>query len=110
MMMETSEFSCVTCVNSREVLEQNLLRSPDVQSGELKVIELWHATSAAAAFAAVQHRVLASNVIFLHQDVYLPRGWLDLLRQAIAQIEATDPEWGVIGVYGATDNGTHVGY
>ncbi len=109
-MSETSEFACVACVNSREILDQNLMRSPDVQSGGLKVIELWDAASAAGAFAAVQQRPLARNVIFLHQDIYLPRGWLHLLRQAIATVETFDREWGVIGVYGATDNGTHVGY
>src|SRR5437016_980972 len=110
MMSEKGEFVCVVCVNSREILEQNLLRSPNVQSGELKVIELWHEASAAEAFAKIQRAPPAENVIFLHQDIYLPRGWLELLRTAIARIETIDPEWGVIGVYGATDNGAHVGY
>jgi hypothetical protein len=46
-------------------------------------------------------------IVFAHQDILFPAKWIDELRLALAQLEESDPSWGVLGCYGETlhDNG-----
>ena len=39
-------------------------------------------------------------VFFFHQDVYIPDGWERQVFAALAELEALDPAWGVLGAVG----------
>jgi hypothetical protein len=107
--MERS-YLVVSCANSDEILRDNLLLSPDIQSGALPCRPLFGQTSAASAYAAVVDERPADILIFVHQDIYFVEGWFDLLRQAVATLDNEAPDWAVIGSYGANAAGQHAGY
>lgn len=106
----TNSVSIVSCSNSDEILRQNLLRSPDVASGAMSVRALQGKRSAAAAYAEALLDPPSPIVVFAHQDIYFPAGWLEKLHKAIADIEAVDRNWAVIGIYGAKQDGSQAGY
>jgi hypothetical protein len=55
--------------------------------------------SAGSAYNQVLRDVPSGTaVIFAHQDVYLPAGYGETLRDRIAEIERTDPDWAVLGL------------
>lgn len=74
---------------------------------QLKIYEDY--SSAARALNAGLDGSSASIVILAHQDVYLPKGWLDRLISQIDEIERHGENWGVIGLYGRRPNGDEVG-
>jgi hypothetical protein len=73
------------------------------------LIEKGHASAAAAYNTALQ-KVGTDIVMFVHQDIYLPLGWFAQARRALEQLEARDPNWGVVGVWGPTRSGNGAGY
>lgn len=89
------------CCNDAEVLADNLLASPDLQDGPHQVLTIEGASSLAAGFDAVLAQAQHDLVVFVHQDVYLPRGWFARLRQQyVAAQRITGERVGVLGVYG----------
>lgn len=100
----------VTCVNNYDVLRRNLLRSPDVAALGLRSYEKQR--SAAAAYNNALEDVVAGSdyTIFVHQDVYLPPGWLDKLEKNVAHLGARDGSWAVLGCAGITHDGRAAAY
>lgn len=98
MALPSIAFVCAS--NNPQILRANLLRSPAIaaQDYPLEVIE--NAPSAAKAYNAGLDSTAADIIVFLHHDVYLPLGWDALLRQRIAEVEAIDPDWALLGAYG----------
>jgi Glycosyltransferase like family len=94
-----------SCVNDEQVLNENLLRSPDVSSGTVCMEILRNCTSASKSYNAVLEETGADIVVLLHQDVYLPGGWVDSLEGEIQKLEKIDSKWAVLGVVGATRDG-----
>jgi len=41
-------------------------------------------------------------MVFVHQDVWLPEPWLAQLERALDQLKVVDPNWGVLGCWGAS--------
>jgi Glycosyltransferase like family len=103
------DWALVSAVNNEQVLQANLLSSPDASSARDVVLQRGY-TSAASAYNAALETSRARIVVFAHQDVYFPQGWLARVDSAIAKIEATDPHWGVLGVWGVRANGKHTGH
>jgi glycosyltransferase involved in cell wall biosynthesis len=101
----------VCSVTSRAVLENNLLVSPCLGASQPHQILLQeNFTSAAKAYNSALEKSDHDLVIFVHQDVIFPSAWLFQLQQAIRSLERTDPNWGVLGVFGKTANGSDVGH
>lgn len=101
----------VTAANSREILQKNLLASPCLQSEHAHQILVQEGfASAAKAYNAAIEKSDNDLLVFLHQDVILPNGWLDDLRSAIAQLDSFDPNWGVLGCAGQTHDNQLQGY
>lgn len=100
----------VAAVNDDKVLEQNLLKSPMLNRAGVGFRAQRGFSSAGAAYNAAIRVPGAELVVFAHQDVYIPGPWRAQLTAAISGIEATDPGWAVIGLYGVTETGRHVGY
>jgi hypothetical protein len=93
------ECSIIAAVNDDGVLKSCLLRSPDLQTGVEIVIERGH-PSAGAAYNAGIDKAKTDLLIFVHQDIYLPPGWLGQLERGLQDLEKQDRDWGVVGVWG----------
>jgi hypothetical protein len=98
----------VSSVNNQAILENNLLRSPDVAETPLLIMQGF--TSAAAAYNAALDKTPAEVIVFLHQDVYLPTGWVECIRRRIVEVNEIDPNWAVLGLCGVAPNNTFVGH
>jgi glycosyltransferase involved in cell wall biosynthesis len=100
----------VAAVNDSEVLQRNLLMSPDINQGHLRLVECRGFKSASLAYNHGLDTTQEDIVVFVHQDVYLPKGWLAQVDQKILELEQTDPQWAVLGVFGVKPNGQEVGH
>lgn len=109
MLRSVEDFSIAAAVNDQEILSSCLQRSPDILSGELALRTYENYPSAARALNAGLAESSAAIVIFAHQDVYLPEGWLRRLISQINLLEQNDPNWAVIGLYGRRPTGEEVG-
>ena len=103
------DWTLVSAVNNDGVLRSCLLKSPDVRSASEIIFQRGYA-SAASAYNRALEKAKADLVIFAHQDVYFPDGWLDSLRRTLDLLSHTDPYWGVLGVWGGVRKGRLPGY
>ena len=99
----------VCASNHPAVLAGNLMRSPDIGASVTDPHVITGAHCAGAAHNAGLEATDAEIAVFVHQDVYLPRGWFALLDQRIAEIEERYPDWAVIGAYGVALDGAGYG-
>ena len=109
MSRSTKDFAVAAAVNNREILAACLARSPDIADYGLELKTYEGFSSAASALNAGLDNSTADVVILAHQDVYLPRCWLEGLGQQIERLEATHPNWGVLGLFGRSLTGDFVG-
>jgi hypothetical protein len=94
--MKTRRKFQIHCVaNDAAKLACNLRRSPDIGTYDIPLTVLWNEASASAAYARAMRDAQAEFLIFVHQDVYLPRGWFKKLEREIDQLFEIDPEWAV---------------
>jgi hypothetical protein len=96
-------WTVVSATNNDELLKSCLLNSPDIQEASEVVLQRGF-LSAAAAYNSGLDLAKTDVVVFVHQDVYLPSGWLDSLRTALDLLSKTDPNWGVLGVWGVNNS------
>jgi hypothetical protein len=110
-----AEFALVAAVNDEDILASCLAASPDVVSGRLTITAMRGARNMAEAYNGGLAKVRAQKgdnpliVLFAHQDVYLPAGWLDLAEERLADLTKAKPDWMVAGPYGVRADGSHVG-
>jgi hypothetical protein len=103
------KISFITASNSEEVLRSSLLASPDLAGGAEVSVQ----RGASSAGAAYNRGIADTNgevMVFVHQDVYLPAGWLGKLEQALRWLDQNDPNWGVIGLFGTERSGVRQGF
>lgn len=94
-------------VNNHDVLNACLRQSPDIRTSRTPLIVVENPARAACLNAVLQDT--SSIVACVHQDVYLPTGWLDKVNQSIQELDNVHPHWGVLGVWGITNTGSFVG-
>lgn len=104
----TRSIAFVACVNDDKVLSENLLRSPCIKSHG--VTQKFGYKSASLAYNEAIEVSDADLMVFVHQDVYIPDGWIETLFRRIETIEATDPDWAVLGVAGKSASDDVIGY
>lgn len=109
MPRSPEDFSVAAAVNDREILAACLERSPDIASGGVSLKTYEGYDSAARALNTGLDESAAPIVVFAHQDVYLPKGWLARLAAQIDLLEQDHPNWGVLGLYGRTLEGGEIG-
>jgi hypothetical protein len=97
-------------VNDAEVLGRDLQSSPDIVEGRVPLSVLWGARSASEAYAAAMSSATADILVFLHQDIYLPRGWFGRLARHVHRLNQIDSDWAVAGSSGVKRDGTYVGH
>ena len=109
--MSTRTFTFAAAVNSRSVLEENLLASPCLAEGRAHQVLLQEGfASAAAAYNEAIDKSENDLIVFVHQDMILPGDWLGQIESALVYLEEKDPNWGVLGCYGKTQANEGHGY
>jgi len=104
-------FSVIAAVNNEQVLQQCLLSSPDLQIQNVGEVLLQRGfDNAADAYNTAIAQAKCEVLVFVHQDIYLPAGWFEQMAAVINQLALTDPDWGVLGVYGVTAAGEPRGH
>lgn len=89
------------CVNDQQQLQSNLLRSPCLGPGSPhEVILLRDCRSAAEGFEQALRRATHDLVVFVQQDMYLPKGWDLSFRRGFEEAEARFAPLGVVGSFG----------
>jgi hypothetical protein len=99
----------VVAVNDDAVLGANLMRSPLINEPGVCVHLQRGYASASSAFCAAMAQCQHDVVVFVHQDVYLPKPWGAQLMRSVQALSTSDPAWAVLGVYGSQPNGKQVG-
>jgi hypothetical protein len=102
-------YSVIVASNSETVLRSCLLASPDLNN-QVEISIQRDPDSAALAYNRGVRSTLADVMIFAHQDVYLPAGWLRNLELALDRIRSLDPNWGVLGLLGVNSQGQPLGH
>lgn len=95
--------------NDFEVLDRNLRSSPSLAGGRLALDLEADPPSASIGNNRLLDRNPGRICILAHHDVYLPNGWKRVLIERLAEVQAHDPDWGVIAAYGVGLDGRHWG-
>jgi hypothetical protein len=99
----TEPITFVACVNDDDQLESNLLRSPCLDPGTPhEIILMRRQTSAADGFNTALEKARHNFVVFVQQDIYLPRGWDSQFLWQFREAERRFKSIGVAGVFGYT--------
>jgi hypothetical protein len=98
-------FSIVCCTHNLQILNENLLRSPNIKDHQLIISE--HSKCITKTYNESASKADNEIVIFVHHDVYLPEDFFKELKENLNEIE---DDWGVIGVAGKTINGNDAGF
>jgi len=101
-------FSVAT--NDEAVLRENFLASPLAGLKQVQILLQRDFRSAAAAYNDAIDKSENDLIVFAHQDIYFPAGWIEQLCDAVALLEKQDPNWGVLGCYGITHDGQYRGH
>lgn len=111
-MTDESRLAVIAAVNDDAILERNLARSRIVVDGQAPLLTYRGCASAAEAYnrGLSETEGRADILVFAHQDVYLPEGWLATFRAIEADLERTAPDWAVLGVFGVTAENQRVGH
>lgn len=107
--MSGLKIQIVAAVNNEATLAACLARSPDVVAGRLPLTAIRGASSMAQAYNDGLAQCDGDIVLFAHQDVYLPAGWLDRAQAVLSGLTVTHPDWLVAGPYGVKPDGQHAG-
>lgn len=102
------KWSVIAAVNNQEVLESCLLRSPEVMQATDHLWQRGYA-SAAQAYNAALDQATTDVLVFAHQDVFLPAGWINQLQQSLQWFAQHDPHWAVAGIWGVQRSGARYG-
>lgn len=104
-----SSISIASAVNNEDILKSCLARSPDISSGHVQLSTHQGYSSAGCALNAGIDASNSAVIVLAHQDVYLPRGWIDELCRQIDALNRNEPKWAVLGVIGIRVTGEVVG-
>ncbi len=101
---------CVA-TNNPDVLAENFSSSPFLSApNDYQVLLRSGFVSAGTAYNDAIDASSNDLIVFAHQDVYFPQEWIAQLQRALAQLNETDPEWGVLGCWGITEGGKYRGF
>ncbi len=99
---KAAAWSLVVAANNEQVLRNTLLASPGID-GRCQVIVERDASCAGRAYNRGLDNAKSDIVVFAHQDVFLPANWFAQLQMSIDALKKARIEWGVLGVFGATE-------
>jgi len=102
-------WTIIAAVNNEAVLNHSLLSSPDLKAIPDVILQRGFANAAEAYNSAIQ-KASSDLLIFVHQDVYLPAGWVASVEATLSSLAQQDPTWGVLGVWGVKSSGATNGF
>lgn len=93
----------VVCVNDEAQLQDNLLASPSLRAGRTvhEVIQIREAPGVGEALEAALAQAAWPMVVLVHQDVYLPAGWVQRFQAQWREAQRRFGDVGLAGLYGA---------
>ena len=93
----------VCAANNIEILNRRLLSSPDIKMADVPIFVVYNSASAADAYATAAASAISVDWwVWVHQDVFLPAGWIENFKQQIIQASRQWPNLAVAGSYGLT--------
>ena len=89
-------------VADRDVFDQNLGESPCLQrnGGTIPITTRFGWKNVPRAYNSMINAVDCHYRIFVHEDVYLPKGFMPQIAKGIESVEKGNKHWDVIGVAG----------
>jgi len=96
-------------VNNERVLQQNLAASPCLREQHVPLHCERNCACAGLAYNKSIDALEAGVIGFVHQDVYLPAGWVDHVLATLRRLTQADPAWAVAGVVGVDADGNTLG-
>lgn len=109
--IDRTPISFVICVNDEQVFRNNVLTSlvfTDEHQHELIIQRDF--PSASLAYNDAITKAHNDIIVFMHQDVYLPKDWDKRLQDILFSLELSGQKWGVLGCYGISERGVPVGH
>jgi len=101
----------VVTPSNPKIFHRNFLASPCVANLRADRVILQEGyPSASLAYNDAIDKANTDLVVFAHQDVYFPEGWLSDLNRSLNVLERLDPDWGVLGGYGVNNRGLRAGF
>jgi hypothetical protein len=104
----SSMWSLISAVNNTELVNNCLLRSPDVAHAKEVILQTGYVNAALAYNAAVD-KSTSDILVFAHQDVFLPEGWFAQVQKSLHWLDDNEPNWAVAGVWGVRWDGRRAG-
>ena len=95
--------------NDEAVFQSTLLRSPALASAHQVFCQKGF-PNVSAAYNAALRETKDDVLVFAHPDVYLPRAWSESFDKSINWLAREDPEWGVAGMFGCSQDGAPRGF
>jgi len=93
----------VAAVSDRKVFADNFLASDCLREPHIHQVLVQEGfRSSSTAYNDAMDRSVNDLMVFAHQDIIFPSTWLADLERSLLLLEATDPNWGVLGCYGVT--------
>lgn len=92
--------SVIVPVNKRWQYEMNISRSPGLKDINAEIIPVFGARNAAEAYEIGAHKASYPWRLFVHQDVYVPKGCGALIAHELIALEATGSNLVPIGFIG----------
>lgn len=98
----------VTVVVDFDEFAYNLAYSPDVMAGNIELEVIDNRDNRAGEgicelYAGAEASSLDGPVLYVHPDVYLPAGWAERTRVALADLDSRDDSWAIAGIAGRTE-------
>ncbi|WP_337188865.1 hypothetical protein [Phenylobacterium sp.] len=103
------DLEIAAAVNNHAVLSNCLARSPDISEGRLNLRTYEGFRTAGEAYNKALDETAARVLIFAHQDVYLPMGFLEGALEQVSKLDILDRNWALAGVSGLDGAGTFRG-
>jgi len=107
--------SVVSCVNDFQRYNSCVRSSfeEEQRTGTVELIPVDNISNRLSAPAALNcglKRTAGRIIVFCHQDVIFPQGWIGRLYEQISIVEKTHKNWGVLGTFGVAKNGMLAGH
>jgi GT2 family glycosyltransferase len=83
------------------------------RDGTVELIPIDNTSNTLSAHEALNQglkKATGEIVVFCHQDVKFPQGWIEKLLEQIVIVERTHKNWGVLGTFGIAKDGSPAGH
>jgi hypothetical protein len=105
------EVTFIIPVNDEKVYSDNFCSSPMLGNKDyvIELLPMRNYTSAGKAYNAGRQSARYELLVFCHQDMVFPFSWLNNVNSAIEELDRSRAKWGLLGVWGRTENGNYIG-